>query len=278
MMKPLNLFLVFLVIHFHASAQPSSQLITPIKDSVQSKVLNENRQIWIYVPPASPGPEATRYQVLYLLDAEVFFTLVNGLVHLKSQYERSCAKMIIVGIPNTDRIRDFTPTHSLMSFNGKKEEVMLKTSGGGENFTRFLKEEVIPYVDSKYPTTNKRTLLGHSLAGLLVLNTVVHHPDLFDNYIAIDPSLWWDDQKLLNQATTALQDPKVTGKTLLMAVADDNKARKNPNENSEASAIQKFATEMSDKAKLRFAWKTFSNETHATVVYPALNQSLEMLQ
>jgi predicted alpha/beta superfamily hydrolase len=106
--------------------------------------------------------------------------------------------MIVVGIPNTDRTRDLTPTH-VDSDPPFMDSASSKTSGGGEHFASFIEKELMPFIDSLYPTAPYRLLIGHSFGGLTVMNTLAHHPRLFNSYIAIDPSMWWDHQKLLKE-------------------------------------------------------------------------------
>jgi predicted alpha/beta superfamily hydrolase len=160
-------------------------------DSIASVVLKEKRQLWVYVPASARDltylPQ--RYPVVYLLDGDAFFASTTGMIGQLSEgfLTNVFPEMIVVGILNTDRMRDFTPAHvtssAVVAASG------LKTSGGGENFTTFLAQELIPYIDTHYPTSPHRTLVGHSLGGLLVLNTLVHHTSLFDNYVALDPSV-----------------------------------------------------------------------------------------
>ena len=161
-------------------------------DSVTSTVLQEKRKLWVYVPASASDLTYAkqRYPVLYLLDGDAHFAAVVGMVQQLSAVNGNtvCPEMIIVGIPNTNRTRDLTPT-SVTSAPGLPAEA-LKTSGGGENFTAFLEKELIPYIDAHYPTLPHRTLVGHSLGGLLVMNTLLHHPTLFENYVALDPSMW----------------------------------------------------------------------------------------
>ncbi|HEX3386461.1 MAG TPA: alpha/beta hydrolase-fold protein, partial [Mucilaginibacter sp.] len=91
--------------------------------------------------------------------------------------------------PNTNRMRDLTPTNVPPD----------KSSGGGEKFTDFIKTELMPHIDSIYPTASYKMLIGHSLGGLMAINTLINHPEMFNAYVAIDPSMWWDDRKLLNR-------------------------------------------------------------------------------
>ena len=125
--------------------------------------------------------------------------------------------MVVVGIPNKDRKRDLT-TYHVHSFFG--DSISAKTSGGAENFTKFIGEELLPYIEKEYPVTKYRTIVGHSFGGLFVVNALMHHPDLFTNYLAIDPSLWWDNQKFGIDAAKALRKVKLENKSLYVAVAN----------------------------------------------------------
>jgi predicted alpha/beta superfamily hydrolase len=200
------------------NAQANKVVIGTI-DSIFSKTLNEQRKIWIYSPhDATKSPKA-KYPVLLLLDGDAHFSSVVGMVQQLSTVNGNtiCPEMVIVGIPNTDRFRDLTPTRAKNVFG---DTVRVKASGGGENFTKFISDELIPYLDSHYPTTSYRTMIGHSLGGLMAINTLIHHSDLFSNYLAIDPSMWWDDRKLSKESAPILDEKKFDGKFLYVAVAN----------------------------------------------------------
>jgi pimeloyl-ACP methyl ester carboxylesterase len=148
----------------------------------------------------------------------------------------------------------------------------LKTAGGGENFTAFLEKELIPYIDAHYPATPHRTLIGHSLGGLLVLNTLVNHPGLFDSYVALDPSMWWDDEKLLKQAHELLAQPRFAGRTLFVASAnaaglDSLQAAKDSLSGAFTRAKWKLRDELARNRSngLRWAYKYYPTDTHGSV-------------
>jgi hypothetical protein len=199
---------------------PSSKITLGTIDSLFSKTLNEQRKVWVYVPESAAKFPGNKYPVVYLLDGDGHFYSVAGMIHQLSTVNGNtlCPEMIVVGITNTDRFRDLTPTH-MKEFLG--DTMLLRTSGGGENFTKFMADELIPYIDSHYPTTPYRTMIGHSLGGLMVINTIVHHPHLFANYLAIDPSLQWDARKLSNEAQHVFSEQKFDHKFLYVAVANN---------------------------------------------------------
>jgi uncharacterized protein len=189
-------------------------------DSLHSKILGEERKIWVYVPEGAKDT-SKRFPVLYLLDGDAHFSSVVGMIQQLSGVNGNtiCPDMIVVGIPNTDRTRDLTPTHSLLLPDGSKPP-FLKSSGGGEKFTAFLQKELIPHIDSLYPVSPYKMLVGHSFGGLTVMNIMVHHPEMFNTYVAIDPSMWWDKQKLLNEARNAFQRNNYKGKALYLGIAN----------------------------------------------------------
>jgi predicted alpha/beta superfamily hydrolase len=198
-----------------AQTVENNQIVLGVVDSVHSKVLNETRKLWIYTPTSVDTSvfSKERYPVIYLLDGDKNFTAVSGIVQYLSEAWNNtmCPKMIIVAIPtNANRGRDLTPTNI-------PED---KMSGGGEKFTEFIETELFPHIDSTYSTAPCRILIGHSLGGLMVINTLINHPQMFNGYIAVDPSMWWDNTKLLNQARQVLKNNSYAGKSLYIGIAN----------------------------------------------------------
>ncbi|HMJ46611.1 MAG TPA: alpha/beta hydrolase-fold protein [Ferruginibacter sp.] len=224
-MKRILLLLSLFVVSITNAQNLSNSIVIGTIDSVYSKVLKEQRKIWVSVPNSDPNNIFSKqnYPVVYLLDGDAHFYSVMGMIQQLSEVNGNTVypQMIVVGIPNTDRMRDLTPTHSVTSpFGGGDFD---KTSGGGENFTSFIEKELIPHIDSLYPTAPYRVFIGHSLGGLMVINTLINHPQLFNSYIAIDPSMWWDDQKLLKKASAGLSGKNYKDKSLFLAVANTMK-------------------------------------------------------
>jgi predicted alpha/beta superfamily hydrolase len=186
--------------NIHAQILDSSRTTGIEIKTFQSKVLSEKRKIYIQTPSnMKPGDQ---YPVLYVLDGEAHTQLVTGQVNYLSEAYKIIPSMIVVTIENTDRFRDLTPTHSIIGPDGKPDtsaRAIGRTSGGGEKFLSFIKEELIPYVESRYPTAPFRILSGHSLGGLMAVYCLVKHPDYFNAYIAISPSLQWDDNYMLKE-------------------------------------------------------------------------------
>lgn len=208
-MKQLLTFLFFLLSVTICTGQVNHKTSIGTIDSIQSKILNENRHFLVSLPATYDSKKI--YPVVYLLDGESFFHFYTGIVkHLSGTYV--IPEMIVIGIINTNRSLDFTPTIDTTS--------NFAPNGGGENFTSFLEKELIPYVESHYSTAPYRILVGHSIGGLLVVNTLLKHPTLFNSYVALDPALWWDKMKLNNQSSQILAEINLEGKNLFLAMAN----------------------------------------------------------
>jgi len=161
--------------------------------TIHSAVLGEERTVLVRLPEGYEH-SAERYPVLYVLDAEYFFQQATSAVQFLSElgYEggqHPIPEMIVVGVVNVDRNRDYTPTRAEAVRNMK-----FPTSGGATKFRRFLVDEVLPAIDSAYRTTPYRILAGWSLGGLFTVDTLLNEPSAFAGYLAVSPSLWWDDQ------------------------------------------------------------------------------------
>ncbi len=191
--------------------------------SFYSKVLGEKRKINIKTP--SGLNKYDRYPVLYLLDGEAHTAMVTGQVHYLSEAYKIIPKMIVVSIDNTDRFRDLTPTHSIIGPGGKPDtssNAIGKSSGGGENFLQFMREELIPYVESIYPTAPYKILSGHSLGGLMAVYCMINHPNYFNAYIAISPSLQWDKDIILEQVSQKWDGKNVKNNILFFSDANED--------------------------------------------------------
>ena len=238
-------------------------------DSIYSKTLKENRNIWIYVPNTLKNSlyGKQNYPVVYLLDGDAhFYSLVGMIQELSENGNTICPQMIVVGILNTNRTRDLTPSH-----DGAEA-----SSGGGENFSSFLEKELIPYIDSHYPTAPYKILMGHSYGGLTVVNELAHHSSLFNTYVAIDPTLKWDNQKLLKECDTVLNQEKLGGKKLVLSMAnsishdiDTLTVRKDTAQRTlNARSILMFRNLLRKSAKnngLKWDFKYYDNDDHHSV-------------
>lgn len=267
-------FIFLTHIGFSQGKVENEKIVIGKTDSIHSKILGENRNIWVYVP-GDAGNNKDRYPVIYLLDGNGHFSSVVGMIQqLSTGGNNNCTKMIVVAIPNTDRTRDLTPTH-VDTDPPFMDSAASKTSGGGENFIAFIEKELMPYIESKYPTAPYKMLIGHSFGGLLAVHTFVHHTDLFNSYVCIDPSMWWDKQRLLQQAEKKLAEKKFEGKSLYLGIANTmqpgmNLIKVQTDTSSDTKHIRsilklKSAFEKNSQNGLRFRSKFYPGDSHGSV-------------
>jgi predicted alpha/beta superfamily hydrolase len=256
-------------------------------DSITSTILGEKRKFWVHVPnDNATGLYADRsYPVVYVLDGPQFFHSVTGLLHHMSISNNNsvCPPMIVVAISNTDRSRDLTPTR--MESLHYADDRLTKTSGGGEHFIAFLEKELKPYIESHYPVAPYSMLVGHSLGGLFAIHTFFHHADLFNSYVAIDPSLWWDNQSLLLYADTLEQTRHLKNRALYLAIANTipaemnlETARTDTSEwTSHIRANLQFADILASQKfhNLSFAYQYYPDETHTELPLLATYDALK---
>jgi hypothetical protein len=216
--KPILILATVLILLFQQmlNAQTKQQFLSKvgIVDSLYSNTLNEYREIYIQLPESYKPNSNQKYPTAYLLDGENLLPIANNVQNFYSG--GFMPEMILIGISNAkNRTRDLT-TSSIKKMNG----ILFKQENGkADKFLKFIKRELIPYVESKYSVTNYRTLIGHSYGGLFTIYTLINKPELFANYLAIDPSLDWDNQKLLKQAKTVLQTKDYKGKSLYISLS-----------------------------------------------------------
>ncbi len=238
-------------------------------DSVWSAELDEHRPFLVYTPPSYDAPASTqRYPVLYVLDGNAHFHSVSGLVQILSTGVNgtyAIPEMIVVALPNTDRTRDLTPTRPATDFEGNPTPPEA-TSGGNEAFFSFLEDELIPHIESRFRTMPYRVFVGHSLGGITALNALYTMPETFDAYVAIDPSLWWDDRVLLRKAKDHFSTARLSGKVLYVAQA--NTVQPDATEpNQHFSAITQFDAVMRayDQSGIRYAFRYYDDDDHGSV-------------
>lgn len=238
--------------------EPAAPLVIGETFTLESRVLGETRRINVYLPPGYAETPALRVPVLYMPDgglAEDFLHLA-GLVQIGAA-NGTMRPMLLVGIENTQRRRDLTPPTA-----SERDRKIAPVVGGAAAFRKFLRDELMPAIRARYRTTDERAIVGESLAGLFVVDTLLSEPELFETYIAIDPSLWWNDGKFLAAAPARLATVAAKGRTLWLAAAEkDGNAR----EAHELAAQLK----QSAPAALRWSFAPFAEERHLTIYHPA---------
>ncbi|MEI8073194.1 MAG: alpha/beta hydrolase-fold protein [Bacteroidota bacterium] len=182
----------------HLKQQDKSKpFVLGLIDEIQSSELSEKRILNIYLPEGYDQNDAKKYPVIYLLDgsADEDFIHIVGLVQFNSfEWINQVPKSIVVGIATVDRRRDFTFPTSI-----KEDVTKYPTTGHSNRFIAFIEKDLQPYIDAKFKTNTDKTIIGQSLGGLLATEILFTKPFLFNRYIIVSPSLWWNNGSILNQ-------------------------------------------------------------------------------
>ena len=276
--------ITFLPQWVNAQINSNNQFLSKIGvlDSIYSNVLKESREIYIQIPSSYSPEKNQKYPIAFILDGEVFLpTLSNVHDYYSGGF---MPEMVLVGISNNkNRIRDLTTSTVKTKYGMPFSE----ENGEADNFIKFIKKELIPFIENKYPVTNFRTLIGHSYGGLFTIYTLLNYPDLFSNYLAIDPSLDWDSQKLLKEAQRSLATQKYENKSLFMSLSGqlhmrdskvtiDNVMQDTTEFTLFARSNIAFSNVLRKNVKngLSFDWEFYSRDLHGTIPFPSIMDGL----
>jgi len=250
-MKTFFCSFTLLLCSFYTKAQENNPFTVGFEKSSLSNILGEQRKVWIHIPNSNGGNENTvkgNYPVIYLLDGDANFNDVVSISEFMSN-TGLCPPMIVVGVLHPARMTDLT-------FGTDKETPGVV--GNGEKFMIYVEKELMPFIESNYPTAPYKIFIGHSVGGLTVVNTLIHHPNLFNAYVSLDGALWWNDQQIVKEAKMTLENTNYKGKTLFMALA--NRMEKG----MDTLTVQKDNTEGTEliRSNLKFIKDVFKNKTN----------------
>jgi len=255
-----------------------------INESIHSKILGEDRSMLVQLP--SRMPPGKRAPVVYVLDAEANFDTVVQVLQGLAQDHAPASSVVVVGVGNIwSRHRDYTPTR--IAASPYVDSQTAATTGGGQKFVSFLKTELIPHVERKYPVSSTRIVIGHSIGGLIAMEMLVNHRDLFTHYVAIDPSMWWDESRLLEEAQRHFTTDDFRKRSLYLAIANVNARnmdlRQIRNDRSEKSALTRPVVALADQLSaitpkgLFFEYRFYENDDHMSVVRPGVRDGMKFV-
>lgn len=245
-------------------------------EEIQSKELVEKRVLNIYLPEGYNQSDTTKYPVIYLLDgsADEDFIHVVGLVQFNSfEWINQVPKSIVVGIATVDRRRDFTFPTTIQADKKK-----YPTSGNSDKFMSFIEKELQPFIETKYKTNDHRTIIGQSLGGLFATEILLKKPTLFNKYIIISPSLWWDNGALLNQNSNLLEESFNQKTDIYIGVGKEGLTPTAIPRVMEVDAnilTEKIQRAKSKNVKVFFDY--LPQENHATIMHQAVSNSFKVL-
>ena len=237
-----------------------------IIDSIYSSELSETRILNIYLPEGYSPDSLIKYPVIYLLDgsADEDFIHIAGLIQfLNFPWIDILPKSILVGIENVDRKRDFTFPTTI-----EQDKIDFPTTGNSEKFIDFIEKELQPFIEKNYNTNDSKMLIGQSLGGLLATEVLFKKSTLFNQYVIISPSLWWDDQSLF----TKINQLKIDKKTdVFIGVGKEGKIM----ERDAKKIYTSLKKIKNDQLNVKFEF--FPNNNHASILHLAVYKAFENL-
>lgn len=254
LIRLVSILAVLLLISSAAFAQPPTGTVK--RFSIKSTVLGEDRVILVRTPV---GYEANnvKYPVLYMTDGDAHMGHTAATIEFLTQNGR-ISDLIVVGVTNTDRTRDLTPAKSTDRNPGG--QLRFPTSGGADNFLKFFETELIPEIEKDYRTQPYRIFAGHSLGGLFAIHSMITKPGLFNSYVAVSPSLQWENFEALKRAETFLKNQKELNVTLFVSLGNE------PGAIGESFDKFKAALEKSNIKGFEWQAEKMTDEDHGSVV------------
>jgi predicted alpha/beta superfamily hydrolase len=245
---------VLLMISSAAIAQPPTGTVK--KFSIKSTVLGEDRIILVRTPVGYETNKVS-YPVLYMTDGDAHMGHTASTIEFLTQNGR-ISDLIVVGVTNTDRTRDLTPAKS--TDKNPAGELRFPTSGGADNFLKFFETELIPEIEKEYRVQPYRILAGHSLGGLFAVHAMITKPGLFNSYIAVSPSLQWENSDELKRVEAFLKNQKESKVTLFTSIGNEPGAI--------GEDFDKFKDMLSKSNIKGFEWQAerMADEDHGSVV------------
>jgi predicted alpha/beta superfamily hydrolase len=243
---------------------------------LQSKTLSENRTLNIYLPEGYNSNDGIKYPVIYLLDgsADEDFIHIVGLVQYNSfEWINKVPKSIVVGIATVDRRRDFTFPTSI-----EADRKRYPTTGHSKRFIAFIATELQPFIERKFKTAQSKTIIGQSLGGLLATEILFTNPTLFNNYIIVSPSLWWDNGSLLNNSSEILKAAFKQQTNIYIGVGKEGLTP-----TAIPRVMEVDANLLADKIKatksttVKVIFDYLPQEDHATIMHQAVSNAFRQL-
>jgi predicted alpha/beta superfamily hydrolase len=250
----LSAFALLLLISAAVIAQPATGTVK--RFSLKSTVLGEDRIVLVRTPV---GYETNKesYPVLYMTDGDAHMGHTAATIEFLTRNGR-IPELIVVGVTNTDRTRDLSPVKS--SQKNPAGELQFPTSGGADNFLKFFETELIPEIEKTYRVQPYRVLAGHSLGGLFAVHAMVSKPGLFNSYVAVSPSLQWENQATLKRAEEFLKNQKELNVSLFTSLGNEPGAI--------GESFDAFREVLAKTNIKGFAWQAerMDDEDHGSVV------------
>jgi predicted alpha/beta superfamily hydrolase len=281
--KPLSITFVLIIfsnVAFSQKLEPRERITEP-DHTITSKILGRDYQLYISFPKNYSTKDTVSYPVLYVLDGEWVFPIIRGTRAILDS-EKELEDLIIVSISDADftfRYQDYTTSLSTSTDEkvNKRSDVPKGglISGGADKFLTSMKTEIVPFVDKNYKTNSDRGIFGHSFGGLFAAYCLVNSDGYFTRFGISSPALWWDNEKLLNQAVTQFRENKtwdIPQTKVFISVGDKEHSGIVPTMVKYSSYL-----EQSDYDNIELKWQIFEGESHNSMWSANVSKTLSIL-
>ncbi|MGO3183691.1 MAG: alpha/beta hydrolase-fold protein [Aequorivita sp.] len=254
-----NRILIVLLLSFCSTNFFSQEISIGKRDKLHSEILQQDREFSVYLPPSYGTTLNAKYPVLYILDGDYNFQYVAGFLELQGGISEIIPEMILVAISGkgSNEYRK----------NCKPQIKGAEDSGNAEEMTSFIENELIPYVNKNYKAADYKILAGHSVGGLFVVNAALEHPDLFNDYIAISPALYWSKNALNDVMKNTWGKTGSTTASLYISLA-----------NEKGMGVDKFLKKVPKSImEKNIHYREFPDEIHNSVGLPTYKWALDTI-
>jgi predicted alpha/beta superfamily hydrolase len=268
------LFLIFSNSMFSQKLEPKKR-ITELDHTITSDITGKDYQLYLSFPKSYTTKDTISYPILYVMDGQINFSTIRG---MRTLFDLGplIEDVIIVGIGTSNwkvnRYQDFTPS---VDTSEDEERKGTFKSGGAAKFLESIKTEITPFLDKNYKTNADRGITGHSLGGLFTAYCLVNSDGYFTRFGINSPSLWWDNDKVLNQAVAQFTENKIWDlpQTKVFISVGDREG------SSMVPTMMKFSKYLEDSnyENIDLKWKIFDEENHISVVPTSLNKTIYTL-
>lgn len=258
-MKYTSLF-IFLFCAFLVIGQEDAAVFpTTERNTIYSQHLGEDRSYQIYLPPSYYFSDKGTYPIIYLVDGDYNFYYQTGIIESLATVSEKIPEVIVVGISDKGNA-GYRLNCTMPSATHEK--------GNSPTFRKFIEEELKPAITKKYRVSTYEILIGHSLGGLFVTDYLLEQPTAFDDYIAIDPSYWWDDYAIITRGDSLLQQRETLGGNLYVSLAD-----------TKQMGVRQFVGVLDKYFPLETDWdfKYYKNENHGSVGLVTVRDALLLI-
>ncbi len=248
-----------------ADAQTSAgEVVIGNRVEIKSQFSDYTYNVSVYLP-IKYGTEKEipdqQYPVLYLfIGWDHMFHAASGIVGLLEDFEE-IPDMIVVGITNINWWKDLTPEQ----IAGRND------SGGAEVFLDFINQQLMPYVESTYRTSEHRLFMGHSLGGMFGIYALTEQAGLFEDYVLLSPSIEGRANTLYPKLSNIMTSSKNLENNIYMIVGSEGERM----DRGMAKLSDAFSQCESDD----FRWEMERRDdlNHFTIVLPGMMNGLKFV-